>query len=179
MNYHTALQDLALATGAIPTRADCFGVDWPSILARVEASFAEALAEDPEGYRASRLTRLREQVARLAKRPEVGEGVTIRGWSDSHPGTIIRVSPNNKRIWFRMDSATLINGADSGEPDALRFSPGGFVGHMSGTQRWHIEPNPEGAEVSATLRQDGSWCLVGGDTRVTVGERWKHYDFNF
>jgi hypothetical protein len=178
MNYHNALSDLAIATdGKRPgVTAE---TDWTTILVQVEAALGAALSADPESCRASRLTRLRDQVVRLAKRPEVGDGVTLHGWSDSDPGTITRVSPNGKRIWFRMDSATLLNGVNSGEPDALTFSPGGFMGHTSGTQRWKIEPNPEGAECSATLRKDGSWCLVGGDSRVSVGERWKHYDYNF
>jgi hypothetical protein len=175
MTYHSALYDLALATDGKRPR-ETPDTDWATILGQVDAAMASATSVD---YRSSLLAQLREQVARLAKRPEVGDGVTLHGWSDSDPGTITRVSPNGRRIWFRMDSATLLNGVDSGEPDALRFSPGGFVGHTSGTQRWKIEPNPEGAECSATLRKDGSWCLVGGDSRVSVGERWKHYDYNF
>jgi hypothetical protein len=113
-------------------------------------------------------------------KPEVGMGITWYGYSDSTPGTITRVSQSGKRIWFREDSTKLLNGVNSGEKDALEFSPGGFSGHTSGTQRWEITPNPDGIEKSATLRKDGKWWVVGTrTTRVKVGERRMHYDFNF
>ena len=111
--------------------------------------------------------------------PAPGVGVTYFGWSDIEPGTILRVSPNGKRIWFRFDNTKLLNGVDSGEPDALTFSPGGFVGHTSGVQRWEITPAATGSERSETLRQDGSWRIVGTSTKIKIGERRKHYDFNF
>lgn len=114
-----------------------------------------------------------------AMKPEVGMGVSVYHWTDVEPGTIIRVSTSGRQIWFRKDSATLLNGVGSGEPDALTFTPGGFVGHTSGQQRWSITPCEAGHEYSATLRADGTWRLVGSKTRVKINERVKYRDFNF
>jgi len=115
--------------------------------------------------------------------PALGMGATVHGWTDSHAATIIKVWPSGKRVTVQRDTARLLNGFASGEPDALRFSPGGFCGHTSGAQRWELIPNPKGVTEDYTLRTNGQWVLVGdalrGGTRLTVGKRHHHYDFNF
>ena len=114
----------------------------------------------------------------------VGAGATVTIFSDSHACTIERVSKSGKQVWLRQDKATLLNGVDSGEPDALHSDPGGFCAHVSGSQRHGYEPNPKGHSYSATLRQNGQWKLVGSRTNergctVCFGGRHEHYDFNF
>lgn len=111
--------------------------------------------------------------------PTVGMGVTFCGWSDREPGTVVSVSPSGHKFTFRLDAAKLLNGFDSGEPDALKFSPGGFVGHTSGVQRYEFTPNPDGRLETATRRKDGTYRVAGGTSRVRVGTRFKHYDYNF
>jgi len=113
----------------------------------------------------------------------VGMGATLCGWSDSTPLTVIAFAASGKKIVCQEDKATLLNGPQSGEPDALQVYPGGFCAHVEGTQRYAYERNPEGRTYTATLRKNGKWVLVGesakGGTRIHVGQRRKHYDYNF
>lgn len=114
---------------------------------------------------------------------EVGDGATLCLYTDRYACTVVAVSPNGKTITLRRDKATLLNGFESGEPDALVFSPGGFMGHTSGVQRYSYEPNPDGQEFKASLRKNGQWVRCGHATtspgnRVTAG-RHERYDYNF
>lgn len=110
---------------------------------------------------------------------KIGDGVTVRGYSDATACTVISVS--GTRAVIQEDTAVLLNGSGSSEPDALKFSPGGFVGHTSGVQRWDVKPNPNGAMVKITRRKDGFWRIAGDSMKgktLTEG-RHHHYDFNF
>lgn len=115
--------------------------------------------------------------------PVVGEGVTLCGYSDRHAFTIVSVSKSGKSFKAQRDTAKLQNGAASGAPDALHFSPGGFVGHTSGTQRWEYAPNPEGQIVTIRRVMRGAHKLTPRwqKDRVTrcIPGRSEHYDFNF
>ena len=119
---------------------------------------------------------------------KVGDGASMYGYSDVHAGTIIKRT--DKKIWIKRDTATLLNGNNSGEPDALTFQAGGFLGHTSGIQRYDYSSNPDG-ETRVYSRR--SWVNYKGDDRVrwaevgsdrhngpTIGAgRHEHYDFNF
>lgn len=115
---------------------------------------------------------------------KVGDKATHTLHTDSHAGYIVSVSPNGKTVIFARAEAKLLNGANSGAPDALEFSPGGFVGHTSGTQRWEVAEVPmEGYRDKFTLRSNGRWKVSGGGT-FTPGNTLKaghapHYDFNY
>jgi len=117
---------------------------------------------------------------RLARnKPAVGDGATIHHYSDSTPQTVIAVSANGKTITLQRDKATLLNGFNSGEPDALTFTPGGFFGHTEGVQRYSYERDLDGPTTKATLRKDGTWRVSRSTERVTIGARHKYYDYNF
>jgi hypothetical protein len=81
------------------------------------------------------------------------------------------------------DKAELLNGVNSGEEDALHFSPGGFCGHTSGEQRWKLTPDTKGRGNTYSLRKNGKWIRVGDKDkdgeRATIGERRHFHDFNF
>jgi hypothetical protein len=115
--------------------------------------------------------------------PFVGQGAAIHGYTDVHSATVVAVSANGKRVTLQRDKAKLLNGASSGEADALEFYPGGFCGHTSGCQRWELTPDADGYKSEFSLRSNGRWVEVGqpakGGTRASVGERRHHYDFNF
>lgn len=120
---------------------------------------------------------------------KVGDKATYTIHTDSRAGYITKVSPNGKKVWFVEAEAKLLNGPNSGEPDALEFSPGGFVGHTSGTQRWEIADKPKDGYTPQvfTLRtkQNGEqvWKAVGHGTyspgcSLYAGHH-HHYDYNF
>lgn len=116
---------------------------------------------------------------------EVGDGATYRLHTDCGAGTII--ARTKKTITWQRDKATLQNGVNSDAPDKLQFSPGGFVGHTSGCQRYEYERDTEGAVMKFSKRQmrDGPsvWKHCGHRTKspgcVLTAGRHEHYDFNF
>ena len=118
-----------------------------------------------------------------ASRFRVGDGVRWAAGTDCCAGTVVKVTP--KSVIVVEDEAKLLNGFSSGEPDALKFTPGGFVGHTSGTQRYEFSPG-NGPELRFTLRKTGLFKLagtpVGGSMRgwgnLYKGRR-KYYDYNF
>lgn len=116
---------------------------------------------------------------------KVGDKATHTIYTDSRAGYITHVSPNGKTVLFVEAEATLLNGPKSGEPDALGFSPGGFCGHTSGTQRWQIGDKPiEGRKsIKFSLRGNGRWKIAGGSA-TSPGDVLRpghshHYDYNF
>lgn len=119
----------------------------------------------------------------------VGDGATINCYSDRKACTIVK--RDEKRIWVQRDKATLINGYSSGQPDALKFTAGGFHGHTEGVQRYSYEPDPNG-EICCYSRREWyndylkKWMVyyikVGHPKKngesISAG-RHEHYDFNF
>lgn len=117
-------------------------------------------------------------------KPEVGMGATLTIWTDREAYTIIAVSASGKQITMQKDRTTLLNPVGSDQEDALRFSPGGFVGHTSGVQRHSYEHDATGKIVKASLRKNGRWKVAGHPANspgmsVQIGKRSEHYDFNF
>lgn len=114
---------------------------------------------------------------------QVNDPATYTIYSDSLAGHIVSVSPNGKTVVFQYGKATLLNGFDSGEPDALVCHPGGFCGHVEGKQRWKVEVDPQGAKSKFTLRGNGQWKAAGHSTRspgCILGKgHFHHYDYNF
>jgi hypothetical protein len=119
-------------------------------------------------------------ITKQATQFEVGDGATVVKYSDRNAGTIVEASA--KKVVWQRDTATLLNGPQSGEDDALVFSPGGFVGHTSGTQRYEYAPDPDGVTRVFTLRKNGRWVQAGepmtGGPKLVAG-RSEYYDFNF
>ena len=114
----------------------------------------------------------------------VGDGVNWSQGSDCVAGTVVRVT--DASVYVVEDEAKLLNGIESGEPDALHFSPGGFVGHTSGRQRYEFSPG-SGAPRRFTFRRNtGRFKLAGASTRGSMAAwghlrhgRQKHCDYNF
>jgi len=113
----------------------------------------------------------------------INDPVTYTTYTDSEAGWVSSVSPNSKTIVVEFAEATLLNGANSGEPDALHFSVGGFCGHTSGVQRWKLERSPSPKKCKFTLRKNGIWKIAGHPTNspgciLRTGHN-HYYDFNF
>ena len=98
----------------------------------------------------------------VSKWPSVGDGVTIYGWTDRTPGTIIQVSQSGKRIVIQ-------------EYNAIRTDNNG----VSESLEYTYERDEKGPIRIASLRKNGAYCLVGGTMIVSVGERRKYYDYSF
>lgn len=116
-------------------------------------------------------------------KPEVGSEVTHVLYTDAKAGWVSRISPSGKKLWVELGEQRLLNGVESGEPDALTCAPGGFCGHISGTQRWEVKRAENPVVIAFTLRQTGKWKAVGSNTyaignSLIAGHR-PHYDFNF
>jgi hypothetical protein len=110
--------------------------------------------------------------------PEVGMPATIHWYTDSTPCTVIKVSGSKKTIWLQEDDAKLLNAEE------LEFHPGGFAAHCSNqsVQRYEYTRNPNGGVYKATLRKNGHYVRCGSNANrrdVTLGTRFKYYDYNF
>lgn len=114
---------------------------------------------------------------------KLNDPVTFTIYTDSKVGWVTKVSPNGKTIEVEYALQTLLNGPNSGEQDALQFSPGGFMGHVSGTQRWKIERDESPVREKFTLRKNGQWKVSGHATKspgcVLTSGHYPYYDFNF
>lgn len=116
----------------------------------------------------------------------VGVGATVLYYSDRRAATVIAISKNGSVVTVQHDKQELVNGADSGEEDAIECSVGGFAAHFDGAQRWRTERDPNGCVERYSRRMVGDravWVRVGDSTkngqRLSIGDRSPHYDFNF
>jgi len=103
---------------------------------------------------------------------KVGDGATVHFWSDSHAGTIIKVTKST--ITVQRDKATL-------DPDFKpEFIPGGFCAHCTNQeeQKYTYERDPKGELY--TFHWSNKYNSYGqpGDLMATSGRR-EFYDYNF
>lgn len=116
-------------------------------------------------------------MATLAGQPNVGDGITVVGWSDRRAHTVVELIGTTAFIAQR-DKATRTN------RDEDSFSPGGFMGHTShgpNGQQWSYEADQNGATIKVTRRKDGLWRPVGTSKHSSPVQygRYEHYDYNF
>lgn len=123
---------------------------------------------------------------------EVGDRVSIKGYSDITPYEVTAVNKSGKRATIREMSAEL-------DPTwKADVSIGGFGGHCKNndTQRWNITSDSNGRLVDISLRtikcdpkyNDGltsvsMWVPVGQKTKLSerpiLNNATKFYDYNF
>ena len=173
-----------------PARPDKDHV-FPSVVAR-SAEEAKAKAEAAVAAETGEVA-TSEGRPTCKSEPTIGGGATVPGYTDKTAYTVIAIPKRGKdgeplSAVLRADRAKLLNGANSGEPDALTFSRGGFVGHTSGTQRYEYRANPNGATLTVSRRvaKNGAvtWRPVGTPSAqsgqsVRFGVRDHFHDFNF
>lgn len=114
----------------------------------------------------------------------VGEGVSWGAGTDTKSGTVAGSTAST--VLVVEDKATLINGHRSGAADALTFSPGGFVGHTSGAQRYAFSPG-DGPVLRFSWRKRMQRYKLAGTSISGSMQSWgllskgrrKHYDYNF
>ena len=121
---------------------------------------------------------------------KVGDAVNWSAGTDVVTGVVSSTTPSG--VTVTEYHGTLLNGPDSGEADALTFVAGGFVGHMSGKQRYDFTPTNRTSKFthrSATYANGNtvtSMKLSGTSSKGSM-RSWgvlrhgmqKHYDFNF
>jgi hypothetical protein len=106
---------------------------------------------------------------------QIGEGVTLHGYSDATAYTIIHKTAKSMKI--QRDKVEHINKKD------LEFHIGGFSAHCSNQngQQYSYERDLQGSIETIRLRQCGRWKTAGqtsGAMRASEG-RHEFYDFNF
>ena len=115
------------------------------------------------------------------RRARPGDFVTKCHYTDRGVYEVVAVSPSGKTLTVQPAKSTLLNGPKSGEKDALHFSPGGFCGHMSGTQRYAYERLPRDPARFSKVRwsaKRGRYQGKGGHPSLIPGA-FEHYDYNF
>lgn len=124
----------------------------------------------------------------------IDDQVTVCGYSDRKSFTVIASTPTT--ITIQENKRTLLNGFNSGEPDSLVMTPGGFLGHTEGKQRWAVERDTGGYIIKAHMKHtprkvwtkgaaaDGGYAYVEQANfqskmgKVIPGSH-DFYDFNF
>jgi hypothetical protein len=101
----------------------------------------------------------------LLNKPAIGEGATVSYCADSHAMTIIAVSDNGKTVTAQRDSAKPAAGA------------------AAYSNRWETKPDPTGAVMVFTLRQNGKYVQQGepmrSGTKLHIGSRHEYYSYEF
>ncbi len=110
----------------------------------------------------------------LNREIEIGDGVTLRLYSDCEAYTVI--GKTAKTITIQRDKATL-------DPN---FKPewiaGGFAGHCTNQneQTYTYERNPEGSKVKCYWSERLGCYTTGGDQSIRISRgRHEFYDYNF
>jgi len=128
----------------------------------------------------------------LANPYKIGDGATLCSFSDKYACTVIAVTA--KTVTVQRDEAKLLNGMNSGQPDALVCHPGGFCGHVDGKQRYKYTRNENGYTVVCRMKKKPAklWkpdnngvygdvyeAAFTGNGQTLIPGRHEHYDFNF
>ena len=105
----------------------------------------------------------------------VGDAVTMCYHSDREVGIVVKTTAKTVTVvWL---AKKLLNGPNSGHPEAMTCVAGGFAAHFSGAQIWQIG-EPTGHLDTFRLRKNGRWMSAKTGARLVHGHS-PHYDFNF
>ena len=106
----------------------------------------------------------------LLNKPAIGEGATVSYCADSHAMTIIAVSDNGKTVTVQRDSVK--------PADHANIHRGANYNNI-----WVTTPNPAGATMVFTLRQNGKYVAQGesmrSGTKLHIGSRHEYYSYEF
>jgi len=111
----------------------------------------------------------------------LGDHCGMVGWSDIDPGTVIKVSPNGRRVTVQEDKATLLNKHE------LVFHQGGFAAHCSNQsiQKYAYDRDERGVLHKFSLKHWRGryvWTRTSAtpDGKQALRKGWrKFYDYNF
>jgi hypothetical protein len=104
---------------------------------------------------------------------KVGDGVTMHLYSDSHAGTVVKVTKTS--VTVQRDKSTL---DPNFKPD---FVVGGFAGHCTNQsdQRYTYEADPNGELVKFNWSKKYSQFRNTKQGRSLTKNRHEFYDYNF
>ena len=102
----------------------------------------------------------------------IGQQVTGVKHTDRQVFEIIKVSASGKQITLQESIQTLDK-----EASDLTFTPGGFAAHVSGTQVYNVESDPNGYIVKANFSAKFNKFKTNGNT--VINGSYPHYDYNF
>ena len=114
-----------------------------------------------------------EIVTAKMKAVQVGDGITIRIYTDCEAYTVI--ARTEKTLTLQRDKATL---KDSWKPE---FVPGGFAMHCCNQedQEYDYEADPNGKIIKVYWSNKyGRWLPPKGHANLMLG-RHEYYDYNF
>lgn len=115
-----------------------------------------------------------QQRTELNREIEVGDGVTLRLWSDAHACTVI--AKTKTTITIQRDKATL---SPNFKPEWIA---GGFAGHCTNQdeQTYTYERDPNGQIYRCRWSEKNGCYQTGSDgsMKITRGRR-EFYDYNF
>jgi hypothetical protein len=114
---------------------------------------------------------------------KINDPVTFTTYTDSKCGWVSKVSASGKTVEVEFGEQQLLNGPNSGEPDALTVHPGGYCCHVEGVQRWAVNRTANPTRHKFSLRKNGAWKIAGHSTNspgcsLSTGHH-PYYDFNF
>lgn len=115
-----------------------------------------------------------ELLAQLNREIEVGDGVTMYLYSDSHACTVI--SRTEKTLTIQRDKATR---DPSFKPE---WVPGGFsaICVNNDQQKWNCEPDPNGEIIKCRWSEKHGCWQTGSDGSIRIGRgRHERHDYNF
>lgn len=111
--------------------------------------------------------------------PEIGMGVTILGWTDRHPGTIVeiqrkygQIQPNI--IGITCDRFERIDNNGMSEIQEYKFTTVSD-GHVS-----YYKKDGKGNWRSVHMNENGRWIYNDSKSNhLVIGRRERYYDFSF
>jgi hypothetical protein len=106
--------------------------------------------------------------------PVIGMGVTLLGWTDRNPATIIEIFQIGKTQYIACQNDNYVRVDGNG---------------MSESQEYQYSPNPNGSRNVFRIGRNGLWeaCALNENGRyvktsgkgLRLGERERYYDFSF
>ena len=139
------------------------GKDVDETCRRIAADILQELEEEIRQYDEFHLT---------PANAKVGDGATVYLYSDSHAGTIVKVT--KRSVTVRRDKATL---DPNFKPEII---PGGFCGHCTNQneQSYTYEPDENGALTTVYWSKKHNQYGLPGNLQLGKG-RHEFYDYNF
>jgi hypothetical protein len=109
--------------------------------------------------------------------PVIGMGVTMLGWTDRAPGTIVEIFKKGSFLYIAVQADTYKRTDKNGMSECQQYeytpNPNGYIDHY---RRSAINAN---APWVGTYQKEESGRWLKGHGQLRIGEREKYHDFSF